>query len=67
MTINSNHNWVFVSDETYKAAIDNRDRALLLYAAERADNVALRRLVHWLLGALLLAVGTLVWVMWMAG
>lgn len=65
--INGDHNWIFVSDETYRAALDNRDRALLLLSAERADNAALRRLVHWLLAALLLAVVTLAWVMWMAG
>jgi len=67
MTTNSNHNWAFVSEQTYKAVLASRDHALLSLAAERADNAALRRLVHCLLGTLLLAVGTLVWVMWMAG
>jgi|JI10StandDraft_1071094.scaffolds.fasta_scaffold897804_2 hypothetical protein len=64
---NGDHNWVFVSDETYRAALANRDRALLLYAAERADNAALRRLVWWQWGGLLLAAVVLAWVMWMAG
>ena len=63
----NNDGWVFVSDETYRAAIANRDRALRALSAERADNAALRRLVHWLLAALVLAVVTLAWVMWIAG
>ncbi len=62
-----NHTWVFVSDETYRAAIANRDCALRALSAERADNAALRRTVHWLLAALLLAIVVLAWVMWMAG
>ena len=62
-----NHTWVFVSDETYRAAIANRDRALRALSAERAENAALRSTVYWLLAALLLAAVVLAWVMWMAG
>ena len=64
---NSSHNWAFVSEQTYKAALANRDRALIALAAERAENAALRRLVWWQWGGLVLAVVTLAWVMWMAG
>lgn len=63
----SNNNWAFVNEQTYKSVIVARDHALLLLAAERADNASLRQMVRWLLAGLLLAVLTLAWVLWTAG
>lgn len=63
----TNNDWEFVSEQTYKALLVARDHALLLLAAERADNASLRQMVRWLLAGLLLAVLTLAWVLWTAG
>ena len=58
--------WVFVSDERYKAVLDERNYLLTAVATARRENAALRQLVYWQWGGLVLAVVTLAWVMWMA-
>lgn len=64
---NGTNGWVFVSDEVYRAALTERDRARQVAAELRAENAILRQLVYWQWGGLVLACGVLAWIMWTGG